>query len=62
VLSEKIAQQLGNPFNLVRRLVPGPLWNKRNSALNDVVCAALSHLLVHEGAPLRRMATCREDE
>jgi len=35
MLARWIAGQLGHPSRLVGRLVLAPLWNKRNSALND---------------------------
>ena len=31
-----VAQQLGRPSALIGRLILGPVWNKRNAALNDV--------------------------
>ncbi len=42
MLSEKVARQLANPSQLVGRFILGPLWNRRNSVLNDTAYAALS--------------------
>ncbi len=42
MLSEMIARQLANPSSLAGRFILGPLWNKRNSILNDVAYEALS--------------------
>lgn len=35
-LSRFIAQQLGRPSGIVGKFILGPVWNKRNLALNDV--------------------------
>lgn len=37
-----MAQQLGNPSGMISGLVLAPLWNKRNSALNDVAFESLA--------------------
>ncbi len=37
-----IAQQLAHPSNLVGRFFLGPVWNKRNSALNDAAFERLA--------------------
>lgn len=42
MLSKTIARQLGNPSGLVGRFILGPLWNNRNSALNNVAYEALT--------------------
>jgi len=36
-----LARQLGNPSGLIGRFILGPVWNKRNAALNDVTLARL---------------------
>ncbi len=38
----KIAKQLSRPSGLVGRFVLGPLWNRRNAALNDFAYAQLA--------------------
>ncbi len=35
-LGKFIAKQLGNPSAIVGNLILAPLWNRRNSALNDL--------------------------
>lgn len=42
MFAKRIARQLANPSGFVGRVVLGPLWNKRNSALNDVAYQALA--------------------
>jgi ubiquinone/menaquinone biosynthesis C-methylase UbiE len=42
MLAKWIAGQLGHPSGLVGRLVLAPLWNKRNSALNDAAFNSLA--------------------
>lgn len=44
MLAKFMAQQLGAPSGLVGRWVLAPLWNRRNSALNDL---ALDRLALH---------------
>ena len=39
-----VAQQLGRPSGLIGQLILGPVWNKRNAALNDV---AFDHLALN---------------
>lgn len=41
MIAKLMARQLGHPSGLVGRLILGPLWNRRNAALNDV---AFDHL------------------
>ena len=36
------AQQLGHPSGLIGRLILAPMWNRRNSALNDVAFERLA--------------------
>lgn len=36
MLAKLQAQQLGHPSGLIGRLILAPMWNRRNSALNDV--------------------------
>jgi SAM-dependent methyltransferase len=42
VLAKLIAKQLGRPSGLPGTLVLAPLWNRRNSALNDVAFESLA--------------------
>jgi ubiquinone/menaquinone biosynthesis C-methylase UbiE len=44
VLTKRMAKELSHPSSLVGRWILAPLWNKRNSALNDV---ALDRLDLH---------------
>lgn len=41
-LSKLIARQLSHPSHLVGHFIAGPLWNRRNSRLNDVAFEALA--------------------
>ncbi|KPK04411.1 MAG: hypothetical protein AMJ56_17590 [Anaerolineae bacterium SG8_19] len=41
-LSKLIAKQLSNPSPIIGPLIAGPLWNRRNSMLNDVAFEALA--------------------
>jgi len=41
-LSRLIAEQLNHPAGIVGHLLIGPLWNRRNSALNDAAFDALA--------------------
>ena len=43
-LDKFMAQQLGRPSGLIGQLILGPVWNKRNAALNDV---AFDHLTLN---------------
>ena len=40
-LSKLIARQLSNPTSVIGHLIAGPLWNRRNSRLNDAAFEAL---------------------
>jgi ubiquinone/menaquinone biosynthesis C-methylase UbiE len=42
MLAKFLAKQLGNPSTIFGKLVLAPLWNKRNSALNDVAFDSLA--------------------
>jgi SAM-dependent methyltransferase len=41
-LAKLQAQQLGHPSGLIGRLILAPMWNRRNSALNDVALERLA--------------------
>ena len=41
MLTKLLAQQLGHPSNIAGKWVLAPLWNRRNSALNDVALTKL---------------------
>jgi ubiquinone/menaquinone biosynthesis C-methylase UbiE len=41
MLAQFMARQLGHPSGFVGRWLLGPLWNRRNRALNDAALAAL---------------------
>ena len=42
MLNRTLARQLGHPSGILGRLVLGPLWNRRNAALNDLAFDRLS--------------------
>ena len=42
MLSKFLAKQLGHPSGLIGRLILAPIWNRRNSALNDVAFERLA--------------------
>ena len=41
-LTKLIAQQLNHPSGIIGNLLIGPLWNRRNSALNDTAFSTLA--------------------
>lgn len=41
ILAKLLVQQLSNPSGVIAKLA-GPLWNKRNAALNDLALASLA--------------------
>ena len=69
VLARFLARQLANPSGMIGKLIMAPIWNRRNSALNDVAFDSLalhSHDRVLEvgfggGYLLGRMATAVTD-
>lgn len=69
VLGRFLAKQLANPSSMIGQLIMAPIWNRRNSALNDVAFDSLtlhSHDRVLEvgfggGYLLGRMATVVTD-
>jgi ubiquinone/menaquinone biosynthesis C-methylase UbiE len=42
MLAKFLAKQLSNPSGLIGKLIMAPLWNQRNSALNDVAFDSLA--------------------